>query len=223
MGIVIEDNQLIKLNPYAILPKDVEEGQFLIDEIMRLIIMESNESNHDIMLLTAWLYCQNAYSPMTWDQIAPLLDDQTDSNRLGCKNKTRFEQYVYWANYLGFTWTMTLGKQSMLVADPTTHIRNLLPVIFAESDTLKYSEIMVRLAENSPIFEGGRFRGALNAQFSIEQRQPFELSTSTALGWYRLEDEGTVKLLRKSDADMYLFPEASGKLNSYSGITWTRK
>lgn len=223
MGIVVEDNHLIKLNTHAVPTQETEEGQFLIDEITRLFIMESNDSNHDIMLLTAWFYCQNAYAPMTWDQIAPQLDAQTNANRLGCKNKTRFEQYVYWANYLGFTWTMTIGKQSMLVADPTAHLRNLLPVIFTESDTLKYSEIMTKLAEKSPVFEGGRFRKALNDQFLIEQRQPFELSTSTALAWYRLEDEGAVKLLRKSDADMYLFPETSGKLNSYSGITWMRK
>ncbi len=224
MGIVVEDGDTVRLADDAVPPDGVDENEFFVGVVTRHLFDSQNDANHDFALLTSWFYSQNVYAPMTWEQIALELDSQTDVNRLGCKNKTRFDQFVYWANYLGFTWTLTVGKQTRLVADPTAHLRKLLPSLFRDSETLSYSEIHSKLVSLSPLLEGGRFRTELNGKYAIEQRDSLVLSSSTAFAWYRLKEEGIVELQRKSDAaDLYLFAEASGHLSGYSGITWKRK
>ncbi|KEQ21988.1 protein DpdG [Paenibacillus tyrfis] len=222
MGVVVEEGGMLCLAEDAVPLDGTEWDDFLVNAITRRIFDLHNEENHDLVLLISWFYSQNAYAPMTWDQIARALDEQTDPNRLGCKNKTRFEQFEYWANYLGFTWTLTIDRQTRLVVDPTNHLSKLLPDLFVGTDTLRYSDIQSKLASLSPLLENGWARKALNKKYSIENRDPLVLSSSTAFAWYRLQEEGTIELLRKSDADMFLFPEASGIFSGFSGITWKR-
>lgn len=222
MGLVVEKDRMLCLAKDAVPLNETEWDDFLVNAITRRIFDPHNNENHDLVLLIAWFYSQNTYKPMTWEQTARALDEQTDPNRLGCKNKTRFEQFEYWANYLGFTWTLAIDKQKRLVVDPTNHLNKLLPGLFVGTDTLRYSYIQSKLASLSPLFENGWARKTLNEKYSIENRDSRNLSSSTAFAWYRLQGEGVIELLRKSDADMFFFPEASGILSGFSEITWKR-
>lgn len=222
MGLIRQQDRQVKLAESAIPTAGIPEARFLPEAITRLFFNRDNNANHDFATLTAWFYGQNVYEPMGWSEIAKELEAQTNIDRLGCKNKTRFEQYEYWANYLGFSWTMTIGK-TLFVTDPTPHLKTLLPNLFVDHEVQKYTEILPKLAKLSPIFEDGYFRKSLNDKFTIESRKPFELSSTTAFAWLRLQDQGFIELDRKSDADMFLFPEATGHQQSYSGVRWTGK
>lgn len=220
MGVVMEEGSMLHLAEDVVPLDGAKWDDFFVNALTHRIFDLHNEENHDLVLLLSWFYSQDVYAPMTWEQIALALDEQTDSNRLGCKNKTRYEQFEYWANYLGFTWTLTINRQKRLVVDPTSHLCKLLPCLFVGKDTLRYSDIQSELASLSPLFENGWARKALSEKYSIENPEPLLLSSSTAFAWYRLQEKGLIELQRKSDADVFLFPEASGVFSGFSEITW---
>ena len=65
-------------------------------------------------------------------------------------------------------------------------------------------EVMNRLAQICPVFEGGFLRAEIDRVFT---REPGTLSSTTSLAWLRLRDEGFVELIQESDATTLLLPD----------------
>ena len=61
-----------------------------------------------------------------------------------------------------------------------------------------------RLAQLCPVFEGGFLRAEIDR---VLTREPGALSSTTALAWLRLRDEGLVELTQESDAATLLLPD----------------
>lgn len=73
---------------------------------------------------------------------------------------------------------------------------------------------MTRLAQVCPVFEGGFLRALIDKVLPREERR---LSSTTALSWLRLRDEGVVDLSQESDALTLLLPDGD-RIERYSHV-----
>ncbi|MHC5828197.1 MAG: hypothetical protein ACYT04_72975, partial [Nostoc sp.] len=124
---------------------------------------------------------------------------------------------------MGLAWGHALGGKRVTVPDPTLYIKRNLKDLFNDQVGAKLliREFIDRLAKKCPLFETGKFREEVEAK--IDRRSPNYLSTGTAFALFRLQEEGYIKLERKSDADLMLLPKINNQVDDdgrKSHIIW---
>jgi hypothetical protein len=113
-------------------------------------------------------------------------------------SRDRFNSFHYWCRFLGYG-EVIAGRA--LVADPTSALRRHLPRAMEGDREVPILSLLGRLAKQTPVFEGGRIRREVEGDAKPEyQRQSQRLSASTSFALHRLEQEGELKLVARSDA-----------------------
>lgn len=219
--LLIEEDNYIAINPD--LPaeaRSIESGtQLLPRTLTSLFFASDNEDEEDFGYDCAWYLAQDIYNaPGTWKEVEEKVYQQKVGEFLKLSSDRLFDQLGDWMCYLGLAWNHTLGGK-VLVPDPTVYIRRNLNSLFTEQSNNKFllNEFIDRLAIQCPLFETGKFREAVEA--NIGQRQTNCLSTSTAFALFRLQDEGYIKLIRESDADLRLLPKANDQIDDDGRIS----
>lgn len=180
-----------------------------------LSVSDGNNVNEDLARILAWYMAQNPYkAPGNWGAVEAELLKQLKT-KMECSSDARYGQFEDWASYLGFATRL----QKQLIPDPTRVIRYYLPQLFFDKRTHNVDTIMKRLADLCPVFERGRYREWMAQQYGAEILQEGHLSQVTSNAFMRLNDEGVIRLEKKSDADVYLFNE-NQESHRYSEITW---
>ncbi len=128
-----------------------------------------------------------------------------------------FVQMDDWMRYLGFAWGHALKGKTVTVPDPTAYLKRNIKNLFHEQQEILLTDFITRLAKKCPLFETGKFREEVEAE--IGRRQPNYLSTSTAFALFRLQDEGYIKLDRKSDADLMMLPKVNSQVDDDERIS----
>jgi hypothetical protein len=120
-------------------------------------------------------------------------------------NSDRFNQFHYWARYLGYAWRVEVpGAPATVVPDPTVAVARLLPALLEAVGEMPLGELLRAWAECCPVLEGGAVRLEVEEMFPTAKRRPLtELSRSTSLALRRLEDRGLIRLERRADAVAY--------------------
>jgi len=219
--LLIEEDAYIAINPD--LPEEarsIEFGtQLLPSTLTNLFFASNNEDEEDFGYDCAWYLAQDIYdAPGTWKEVEEKVYQQKVGEFLKLSSDRLFDQLGDWMCYLGLAWSHTLEKK-VLVPDPTVYIRRNLNLLFDRQSNNKIflNEFIDRLAIQCPLFETGKFREAVEA--NIGQRQNNYLSTSTAFALFRLQDEGCIKLIRESDADLRLLPKANAQIDDDGRIS----
>jgi hypothetical protein len=209
--LLIQDDSYIAINPN--LPEEarsIESGtQLLPSTFANLFFASGNEDEEDFAHDCAWYLAQDIYDmPGTWEDVQQKVFQQKVGEFLKLSSDSLFDKLSDWMCYLGLAWSHSLGGK-VLVPDPTVYIRCNLKLLFKNKidEKLLLNEFINRLAINCPLFETGKFREAVEANIGL--RQTNYLSTSTAFALFRLQDEGCIKLIRESDADLMLLPKAN--------------
>ncbi|TCP53876.1 hypothetical protein EV586_105222 [Tumebacillus sp. BK434] len=187
-----------------------------------LIFSNENDKNHDIAMLFAWYLTKDVLdAPSNWDECEAELLKQLKNDRLLLTNNARYGQFEDWICYCGLAWTygFELNRTARLMPDPTRHIEYCLPRIFQEQNTLPIQEFMNRLAELSPVFEGGSFRKRLERDYEVGVLLDKRLSSVTSFTLHRLQDEGVLEFMHESDAPAMLVADDNG-YRSITHITW---
>ncbi|MBD2101019.1 protein DpdG [Leptolyngbya sp. FACHB-261] len=213
MGLLIEDDASIKLNP------EINKKDSLPSIVVNLFLSPDNCENHDFARVIAWYLAQNFYdAPGNWEETETQLRQQVGDGLLEL-NDTRYGQFEDWSCYLGFCWRNSLSKKPVLVPDPTVYLRYNLKRLFNNqvNQQLPLAEFINRLGKYCPIFETGQFREEIEQQ--IELREPNHLSGVTSIALRRLEDEGSIRLEKLSDAPVLLLTAGFGD-PGISHITW---
>lgn len=213
MELVIEENASIKLNP------EINEKDSLPSIIVNLFLSQKNSENHDFAKVIAWYLAQDFHdAPGNWEETETQLRQQVGNGLLEL-NSTRYGPFEYWSCYLGFCWRNSLSKKAVLVPDPTVYLRNNLKQLFDNQvdQQLPLVEFINRLGKYCPIFETGQFREEIEQQ--IELRDPNHLSTVTSIALRRLEDEGSIRLEKLSDAAVLILTDGA-RDPGISHITW---
>ncbi|MEG5060094.1 protein DpdG [Microcoleus sp. A2-C5] len=210
-GLLIEENEDISIN--LELPEAFRHPQtgdkFLPDTLVQLFFAD-NEDEEDLGRLIAWYLAQDIYdAPDTWEKVEKLVAEQGVAESLDLKisSNTLSGQVEDWMCYLGFAWGHASdSNKKLVVAEPTAYLRRNLNDLFQGEAKAKLSirEFIDRLAKKCPVFETGKFRDQVEEKIGF--RLPNHLSTSTAFALFRLQDDGYIKLIRESDANLFVFP-----------------
>jgi hypothetical protein len=210
-GLLIEENEDISINlelPEAF--RHPQTGDKLLPDTLVQLFFADNEDEEDLGRLIAWYLAQDIYdAPDTWEKVEKLVAEQGVAESLDLKisSNTLSGQVEDWMCYLGFAWGHALdSNKKLVVAEPTAYLRRNLNDLFQGEAKAKLSirEFIDRLAKKCPVFETGKFRDQLEEKIGF--RLPNHLSTSTAFALFRLQDDGYIKLIRESDADLFVFP-----------------
>lgn len=213
--LLIEDDFYIAINPD--LPEEarsIESGtQLLPNTFANLFFASGNEDEEDFGYDCAWYLAQDIYdTPGTWEDVQQKVYQQKVGEFLKLSSDRLFDQLGDWMCYLGLAWSHSLGGK-VLVPDPTVYIRRNIGLLFNQQTDKKIllNEFINRLAIKCPLFETGKFREAVEANIGL--RPTNYLSTSTVFALFRLQDEGCIKLIRESDADLILLPKANDRID----------
>ena len=223
-GLLVKVNEKIAINPN--LPEDARNPQLgdklLPDTLAELFFASNNEDEEDFGRVCAWYLAQEIYdAPGSWEEVERQVDKQKVGEFLKMSNNTLYGQMDDWMCYMGFVWGHALGGKRVIFPDPTAYLKRNLKYFFNEQREILLKDFMTRLAKKCPVFETGKFREEVEAQ--IGRRQPNYLSTSTAFALFRLQDEGYIKLNRKSDAHLTILPKGNSQVDDdgrVSHIIW---
>lgn len=223
-GLLVEEDKEIAINPN--LPEDARNPQLgdklLPDTLSYLFFTSGNEDEEDFGRVCAWYLAQDIYdAPGTWKEVEQKVSEQKVGDLLKMSSDRLFIQMDDWMCYLGFAWHHALGGKSVTVPDPTAYIKRNLKRLFDGQKELLIKEFILQLASICPLFETGKFREEVEVK--IDRRLPNYLSTGTAFALFRLQEEGYIKLERKSDADLMLLPKINNQVDDdgrKSHITW---
>jgi len=218
--LLIEEDTYIAINPD--LPEEarsIESGtQLLPNTFANLFFTSGNKDEEDFGYDCAWYLAQDIYdTPGTWEDVQEKVYQQKVGEFLKLSSDRLFDQLGDWMCYLGLAWSHRVKEGNthtkLLVPDPTVYIRRNINSLFSKhtDDKIVINEFINRLALKCPLFETGKFRETVEE--IIGQRQPSYLSTSTAFALFRLQDEGYIKLIRESDADLTILPKANAQVD----------
>jgi hypothetical protein len=223
-GLLIREDEEIALNPQ--LPEDVRNpqlgGKLLPDTLSDLLFASDNEDEEDFGRVCAWYLAQDIYdAPGSWTEVEEKISEQKLGDFLKMSSDRLFVQMDDWMCYLGFAWHHALGGGKITVPEPTAYIRRNLKPLFNEQREMLITDFVSKLAKKCPLFETGKFREEIEKNIAL--RQPNYLSTSTAFALFRLQDEGCIELVIKSDATLMLLPKINNQVDDggrISHIIW---
>jgi len=174
-------------------------------------------------LALAWFLSQDPTIPFVWghNYANQVIEEcGAESRSFELTNHSRFEQFVYWARYLGFAWRLDLEDSRAVLPDASHALARHLPSILPAKTPRTIQEVMAELARHLPVLEGGEARKRVESLLSPEKRRPpGQLSRSTSFALERLEIQRKVVLERVHDAPALNLDRASGP-KAISHITW---
>lgn len=158
----------------------------------------------------AWFLTREPTKPLAWDS-APqgaLRDDFGEtSETFDVTNKERWQNFAYWARFLGYATLAEIGGQAVVLPDPKLALRRHLGAALPSGRETPIGVFLNRLATMTPVFEGGTARRAIENRLSDNRRRaPSELSLATSLALRRLQTAGELRPIRRDDAEIWVAP-----------------
>lgn len=218
MNLLIEGEKNRK--KYLGLADDIKSLDLLPFYLAQLLITNEAGRDEKLAIVIAWYLAQDAYNaPSNWDELESDLQKQVGSSKLEMNN-ARYTQFLDWICYLGFAWKYGFKndsrgkKRSFLTPDPTAYLRSALPFLIQEPEvSISIDKFISKLGKLCPVFETGEFRKKVENQKVPGRDFDQYLSSTTSLALFRLKDEKTLRLEKKSDATkVFSLPEGDGFL-----------
>jgi len=224
LGLVLGEEGILSLNPK--LPESVRRldslGSALPPAILDLVLTPGSESD-DLAEALAWYLGQDVLTaPGTWKEFGEALQAQGATDVLRFNDNT-FQMFAYWSRYLGFgnalvARSATGTEEVRLAPDPTDCLRRILEEILERrKKPLQMPRCLELVSARCPVFEGGGLRKVLDPH--SPRREPKHLSSATSHALLRLEEDGTIAIHMRSDADAVILVDGS-KRRSISEISW---
>ncbi|WP_322034305.1 protein DpdG [Paraburkholderia tropica] len=166
----------------------------------------------DFTRAAAWMLAQDIYTlPSSPKQIQTLESRQIGNDgRRVLQNETRWNGFKHWSVFMGFA-----SGDDPLVIDPTAAVRDSLPNIFKEADTLAAVDFIETLARLLPVLDFGSYRQLVEAEIrntELELPSGDALSMSLSRALKRLEIGGLINFEARADAKQgYSFRGFAGR------------
>ena len=153
----------------------------------------------------AWFLTEDPAVPLELGNVKNRVEQQLGHDvDVNLSNLSRFQNFVYWARYLGCAWRFQANRE-WVVPDPTRILERHLPNLLVRGERLPLSQLLDRWRGSIPVLEGGEARIAVERSLRDEYRRPDgQLSRSTSLALVRLRDRGVIQLDALSDATSLL-------------------
>ncbi|MFK4583662.1 protein DpdG [Bradyrhizobium ottawaense] len=185
----------------ARLPKVVRGIALAPDNNARFWDAEENRSA-DFSRGLSWILAQDVYALDTssHQRVAALESTQVaDHAKRMLQNDTRWNGLRTWMLYLGFA-----RGGAQVTIDPTEAVRDVLPSIFGQDETLLAPIFVERAANALPVLDGGAYRLKIEEVLKDSSwTRPGEghLSTAFSRAIQRLDREGLIAAEKKSDSE----------------------
>jgi hypothetical protein len=152
----------------------------------------------------AWFMLQSPTQPIDWrsnPRARVEADCGADINGFELTNDTRFNNFAYWARFLGFARMTPTGNAQRVTADPTEAVRRHLPKLLSPDATVAPVETLRKLALQLPVLDFGKTRVAIESLLPVD-RQPddTQISATMTLTLMRMEQAGEIILENRADA-----------------------
>jgi hypothetical protein len=230
LGLLVRDGDFVALNPDLV---DEAKASGKADSrlpltLAELIFSAFNADNHDLAKLIAWYLTQDPLNPPNSEKtvITELRRYPALNTLFGLKNQS-YGQFEDWIVYLGFAWahvSPSADKKPSITPDPTAYLRRVIPSVFASANAsaLQASEFVRQCAAICPVLEGGLFREEVEMLGDIRE-EPDHLSRATSQAWLRLEEEGVLSLVSRSDSGGFVVLSDGDSHRQVAELQWLGK
>jgi hypothetical protein len=228
MRLVEEEDDRIRLSQgftNSEIKRTGEEVLFLALVERRLLQPEEAQESGQKSFAYAlcWLLMQNPLEPLDYNEnyVNRVTNDLGEGARsYQLTNKSRCQNLLYWARFLGFCTWIAAGPQTVVIPDPTLALARFIPTLFQEEQKMWLADCLIAWGALCPVLEMGVVRMEVEALARRDLRtEPRVLSKSTSLALRRLEHEGVIKLERLSDGNV-VSVFSDGELKGFSHIKY---
>ena len=154
----------------------------------------------DLTRAIAWMLMQDIYTLDTSNAEAIMGVERRQSSGAAhriIQNDTRWTGLRPWMTYLGFA-----REDTVLRVDPTDAIRQVLPAVFGDAESMTATEFLAGLAMLLPVLDGGIYR--LKVEEAMSERawdkpQSGWVSSALSRALQRLDFEHKIALEQRSD------------------------
>ena len=165
------------------------------------------------MYALAWFLTQGVSDPLEFGR--PPMDavrrDMGDLwERTELTNLNRYQNFLYWARFLGFASLVGDGANRRAFPDPTVAIVAALPAMFADGVELSVDQFMAGLAECYPVLEGGEVRRRIEEVREVPSSDDARLSPATSFALLRLTERSRLVLEAVADARSVILDTGTG-------------
>ena len=181
----------------------------------------------DFPSLLCWLLMQDPYEPLDRDEapsssVRKLLETEGKSAGARLNSMSVYQQFLYWARFLGFVqWTKS-DKITRVIPVPTASVHWAISVAgFAPGSVTPAGTFIGKIAEACPVLDGGTTRERVERRLDTgTYGAGVSVSPTLGLALLTLEASGTISLLSTSDAptNLTLFPSSRGRLQTFSDV-----
>ena len=156
--------------------------------------------------ILAWFLAQDPAVPIAFSSnLRQQVEEEcgTEAARI-LGNSSSFQNFIYWAQYLGYAWQMQVGRDRFVVPDPTSALEKLILTILNKPMESALPKLMAAIGKRNTVLEGGSVRELVEGLLPIEKRrQTGALSRTTSLAFMRLERKKVIKLEKRADAPVF--------------------
>ena len=197
------------------LPASVLDGTAEPHEYALVFLERICAAEDDLAFALAWFLSVDPYEGgYTTKELLEKLNASPNKKATSLTNKNLPPVMGYWGTALGLLWTTArrdrltaTSSDTVYVPDPTAYLRHRIPSLLG-SEAVPVRDLVTRLAEVCPVFEGGSIRDAVSAP-----PPSGTLSRTTAFALLRLHEEGTIRLDPRGDSKaVTAFPDGPGTL-----------
>jgi hypothetical protein len=206
LGLIVEADGTVSVNQ-NLTPKDIVDDVSFLAFVEKVLLADESETseNRPVRYATSWLLAQSPGMLIGWnsDQHLNMQEQMEGDDCYDVTNEGRFAMLCYWARYLGYAESLSIGNTNAVVPNPTEAIARRLESLFTDSPRLSIPRFLDLLSRDCPILETGSVRKRVEDRMR-QKRSPNVLSPATSLALWRLEARGLVSLTHASDAETWL-------------------
>jgi hypothetical protein len=159
--------------------------------------------NDAFMLAVTWLLGKTPLEPLSFSEAPQDIlrnDLGSDGQRTELTSLARYQQFLYWARYLGFAHFVGFENGTKVIPDPTRAIRSALSRIFSEQQAVDIEQFLAELNKQYPVFEGGTVWIEIESMRTETSYRDDTLSVATSLALRGLSERGEITLEAVADA-----------------------
>lgn len=199
----------VLLNPML---KNQQLVNYIRDKIFEKEFIHKDKFSYAL----AWFLLQDPKNPLGWSDTLDIKVTSDLNNAFGgfqLSGLNKGQQFFYWCEYLGFSKKISVGSKIYVIPDPTKVIEKELVTLFENKKEVSVELFLNNLSKKIPVFETGWIRDEIEANaITSLKRLKGTISGSTSLALLRLEHKGKIKMLSKSDAEIFPLKGISKKI-----------
>lgn len=191
-------------------------------QVLANLLLDPENGDNGFAIALAWFLCQSPFGPPFYDKDPPSLPGKIAKDglqdRTGITSDVGAGVFRHWIQYLGMANSHEFNGKTAVSPDPTRYVSLRLPQIVGKTgERVPLLEVMRRLYQNCPVFEGGVYRDEAEKLLDVS-RPERHLSETTSFAFLRLADRGEIDLYEESDAANVMVLQKGNQSPRYSHL-----